>query len=83
MLPSTTPTLTTFTPVATGTSELSILMNATATSYVRPTLTSKFGNDWPSGCWGIVLIILGVLLAWIINRRTSRPLTRKQYFKMR
>lgn len=83
ILPSKTPIITTYTPAPSETGQVDAQMNATPAFPIRPTLTSKSGIDWPVGCWGIVLILLGILLAWIINRRRGHSYTHSQHYKTR
>jgi subtilisin family serine protease len=74
---SATPTIFTGTPFPSETATVS----ATPTLSVQQTITSKFGRDWLVGCWGLILILLGLLLAWVLSRRRDHRV-HKQYFKM-
>jgi subtilisin family serine protease len=74
---SVTPTVLTRTPLPSATTTAS----PTATLSVQQMIASRFGRDWSVGCWGVVLILLGILLAWILSRRRQHR-AHRQYFRM-
>ena len=46
-------------------------------------LASKLGNQWPLGCGGSILILLGAWQVWTLRRKGAHHRGGSQYFKMR
>ena len=83
MTASPTGTLISLTGIATSSAELSAQNSAAAGSPSVQSLTSRLGNDWPLGCGGSLLILLGIWLAWRSSRRGHSRHMHSQYLRMR
>ncbi len=46
-------------------------------------LVSRLGSDWPLGCGGGLLILLGIWLVWRLSRRGRGRRRGQMYFRMR
>ncbi len=76
-----TATLSAVIPVQTA--EVAAMVNPAPSVPLSQRLASKLGNQWPLGCGGSILILLGVWQVWALSRKGAHRRGGSQYFKVR
>lgn len=79
------PTATTvvLTAPPTANADLSALGAVAAGPNLPQRITSELGSDWPLGCGGGLLILLGIWLIWRLGRRGKSHRGGRQYLRLR
>ena len=84
---SLTPTLTGTATLMAGTPTRSAALGAmsdTARSVsLSQALASKLGTEWPLGCGGIILMLLGAWRVWALSRKAAHRGGGRGYYRMR